>query len=338
MTPQDNNTFPKLGFDDDVIDDKLAKPLVPRREFGAHKWGVGGLVVVAGSPGFAGAAALCAMAASRAGAGIVNAAVPHGLAGILTALVPEAALVLLPSGDSTGSGRRAVELIEEKLTRSAALALGPGLGQDETARSLLSAIFGVRRSRTSIGFDTAETSSSATTVGLLGRVEKPLVVDADALNWLADQDAWWDRIPAQAMVLTPHVGEMSRLLDLTTEEVMNDPLGTVREAANRWHQVVVLKYGHTAVSDGKRTLVAGDAPVSLATAGTGDVLTGMIGAFLAQGLSPIDASALAVHVGTRAARRVEERTGVLGLMASDLPLAIAAELAALSEAEETDHD
>ena len=338
MTRQDTGNFPKLGSNDQVIDDAFAGPLIPRRGFGAHKWGVGGLVVVAGSPGFAGAAALCAMAASRAGAGIVNAAVPHSLAGVLTSLVPEAALILLPSGDSTGSSRRAVELIEEKLARSAALALGPGLGQDETARSLLSAIFGTPKSRASVGFGISATSSIGMSEGLLARVKKPLVVDADGLNWLGEQDAWWRHIPEQSTVLTPHVGEMSRLLGVSADEVMNDPLSTVREAAKRWHQVVVLKYGHTAVSDGKRTLVAGDAPVSLATAGTGDVLTGVIGAFLAQGVAPLEAASLAIHVGTRAARRVEATTGVLGLMASDLPLAIAAEVAAMSEAVETDHD
>ncbi len=331
MTRQDKADFPKLGANDQLIDDEFARPLVPRREFGVHKWGVGGLVVVAGSPGFAGAAALCSMAASRAGAGIVNAAVPHGLAGVVNSLVPEAALILLPSGDSTGSSRRAVELIEDKLARSAALAIGPGLGQDETARSLLSAIFAPPQARTSVGFGISTNSSAAMTQGLLARVKKPLVIDADGLNWLAEQDAWWQHMPEQSTVLTPHVGEMSRLMGVSADDVTTDPLGAVREAAKRWNQVVVLKYGHTAVSDGRQTLVAEDAPVSLATAGTGDVLTGVIGAFLAQGVAPLGAASLAVHVGTRAARRVENRTGVLGLMASDLPLAIAAEIAAMSE-------
>jgi NAD(P)H-hydrate repair Nnr-like enzyme with NAD(P)H-hydrate dehydratase domain len=103
----------------------------------------------------------------------------------------------------------------------------------------------------------------------------------------------------------------------------------VREAAKAWNQIVVLKYGYTAVSDGTTTLVADDAPTSLATAGSGDVFAGTIAALAAQGLPPLDAAALAIYLGARAARRVERRTGVLGLVASDLPLAIAQELGRL---------
>jgi NAD(P)H-hydrate repair Nnr-like enzyme with NAD(P)H-hydrate dehydratase domain len=122
---------------------------------------------------------------------------------------------------------------------------------------------------------------------------------------------------------------MSRLLDVPAEEITADPLGTVRTAASRWRQTVVLKYGYTAASDSERSVVAADAPLSLATAGSGDVLAGTIGACLAQGVPPLDAATLAIHVGGRAARRIERRTGTLGLVASDLPLAIAEELAVL---------
>lgn len=324
----------KLGAKDHEIDEAYAASVLPRRSFGAHKWGVGGLVIVGGSPGFAGALALCAMAAGRAGAGIVNVAVPHGLASVVATAVPEAVAVLLPQGDSAATGRRAVELIGEKLEKSSAMVIGPGLGQDESADSLLGALFGFGGARGTIGFGGAG-SSSLDDGGLVGRYKKPLVIDADGLNWLAKHDGWCDRLPANRAVLTPHVGEMSRLLGVAAEEITADPLGTTRAAAKRWRQKVVLKFGYTAVSDGERTLVAGDAPPSLATAGTGDVLAGMIGAFLAQGLSPIDAAALAIYVGMRAARRVESRTGTLGLVAGDLPLAIAAELALLETRERT---
>jgi NAD(P)H-hydrate epimerase len=321
---------PRLGPNDQVIDEAMAAAALPRRPFGAHKWGVGGLVIVAGAPGFAGAAALCAMAAGRAGVGIVNVAVPHGLGGTITALVPEAALVLLPAGDSPAGGRRAVELIEPKLAKSAALVVGPGLGQDEVADGLLGALFGFGGARGPIGFGSGSRGGGEVPAGgLVGRQPKPVVIDADGLNWLAKQGRWWERLPSGQAVLTPHVGEMERLLGKPAPEIVADPLGTVREAAGRWRQTVVLKFGYTAVSDGERTLVADDAPRSLATAGTGDVFAGMLGAFLAQGVAPLAAAALAILVGMRAARRVETRTGVRGLVAGDLPPAIAEEVAHL---------
>ena len=327
-----------LGPGDAIIDEAYARSVLPSRAYGAHKWGVGGLVIVAGSPGFVGAPALCAMAAGRAGAGIVSLAVPRGIAGAIAANVPEAAFVLLPESDSGGGGRKAVELIKAKLDRSTALLVGPGLGDDETSTALLAALFGIGGSRAvgfrgAIGFATNATreepeAEAPPPVG----IAKPVVIDADGLNWLAKQDGWRDRFPARQAVLTPHVGEMARLLGKEPNDIVADPVGTAREASRSWDQVVVFKYGHTVVSDGDRTLIAEDAPPSLASAGTGDVLAGTIGAFLAQGLAPVDAAALAVFVGGRAARRVERRFGTLGLVASDLPPAIAEELAALERA------
>jgi NAD(P)H-hydrate epimerase len=125
---------------------------------------------------------------------------------------------------------------------------------------------------------------------------------------------------------------MARLLGAEdTDAIVADPIGTVEAAAKKFGQTVILKYGFTAASDGDRTVVAEDAPVSLATAGSGDVFAGMVGSFAAQGLEPFDAAALALHVGPRAARRGEQRYGAFGLLASDLPDAIAIELATLTE-------
>jgi NAD(P)H-hydrate repair Nnr-like enzyme with NAD(P)H-hydrate dehydratase domain len=109
-------------------------------------------------------------------------------------------------------------------------------------------------------------------------------------------------------------------------------VGTAKLAAAKWKQIVVLKYGHSVATDGEHVFVAPDAPLSLATAGAGDVLAGMIGGFLAQGLKPLDAAMAALFIGPRAARRVELVTGTLGLLAGDLPLAIAEELRDLDQA------
>jgi NAD(P)H-hydrate epimerase len=334
LATQRREQRPRLGPNEAFVDEAFALSVLPTREVGAHKWGVGGLVVVAGAPGYVGAPALCAQAAGRAGAGIVNVALPRGLVTAVSTHVPEAAFVLLPESDSPATARRAVEMISGKLDKSKALVVGPGLGDDDVAETLLAALLGapvkVRRGGGGIGFS-SRSSEEPPKAGEEGSptAGKPMVIDADGLNWLSKQERWWDLLAPGTAVLTPHVGEMARLLGGDTKEITSDPFGTVRAAARDWQQVVVLKYGFTAVSDGERTLVADDAPTSLATAGSGDVFAGVIGGLLAQGLSPMDAAGLAIYLGCRAARRVEERIGSLGLIASDLPYAVATELAML---------
>lgn len=312
-----------------MIDEQQALRLLPRREPGAHKWGVGGLIVVGGAPDYIGAPALSAMAAGRVGAGVVVVAVPRGIVSAVAGIVPEAAFVPLPDGDPRASGRRALDLIEERLQRAKAMVLGPGLGEDDYADALMDSLVigaGSRGTR-SLGFtfESNEKADSTTTSGIFGH-GIPVLIDADGLNWLAKRGEWWHDVPERSLVVTPHVGEMSRLLDCTAAEVTSDPIGAARAAAVRWKQTVVLKHDHGIVTDGDRAFVAPDAPVSLASAGTGDVLAGAIGGLLAQGLPPLDAASLALYVGVKAARRVEARVGTLGLVASDLPLAMAEEL------------
>lgn len=307
-----------------------AASVLPRREPGSHKWGVGGVVVVAGSPPFAGAAALCCAGAGRSGAGIVSAALPRSIAPVVVGLVPEVTVVILPEGESTSVAVKAAEAIGERLQRSNAMVIGPGLGDDEATAALLGALFGMSRTRGGIGFGTRGRGEEPDAhQGVIASSEKPVVVDADALNWLSTQGGWWERAPEGRLVLTPHVGEMARLVNREVEEVLANPASIARDAALRWGQTVVLKGDPTVVAslDGATAFVA--TPPSLATAGSGDVLSGSIGAFLAQGLEPKDAAGLAVFVGSRAAERGESRYGMLGIVASDLPGAIAEELRAL---------
>jgi NAD(P)H-hydrate repair Nnr-like enzyme with NAD(P)H-hydrate dehydratase domain len=329
-------TTQTLKTGDRIVDEAFALQALPRRTFGAHKWGVGGVVIIAGGPGYIGAAALSAMAAGRAGAGIINLAVPRGAMGAIATIVPEAVFIPLPEGDLDSSLRHARESIGAKLARSKAAVVGPGLGEDEYADALLGTIFGRRGAQrgSSVGFRRSvqeeQPISDASGQTLIGG-EIPAVVDADGLNWLAKQPDWWASTQPGSLVLTPHVGEMSRLIGRPTEEILADPARVAREAAATWKQVVVLKYGNTVATDGERTLVASDVPFSLATAGSGDVLAGTIGAFLAQGVRPLEAAGLALYLGSKAARRVESRFGVLGLVASDLPAAIAEEIAVLEQ-------
>jgi NAD(P)H-hydrate epimerase len=306
--------------------------VLPRRSFGAHKWGVGGLLIIAGSPGYVGAAALSAMAAGRAGAGIVNLAVHRSLVSSISSVVPEAGYTILPEGDLSSSGKRVLDALEKKAEKCHAFVVGPGLGDDEYALDLMTTLLGQteRASLSSLGFGMPRPQpAEATEQHSLIAYNRPILIDADGLNALAKIDEWWSRIPEQRLILTPHVGEFSRLMEMEPSDVLVDPERAAVAAANRFRQVVLLKGAPTIVTDGRVVFKAAESPPSLATAGSGDVLSGSIGAFLAQGLSLLDAANLGVYVGTRAARHLELELGTLGLVASDLPRAIAMELATL---------
>lgn len=290
------------------LDDDLAAALLPERPIRGHKGAFGRLLVIAGSLDYAGAALLTCRAAGRAGVGLVTLAVPESLQPLFAARVLEATTMALPEDD--------VEEVdpEPALARILdhehdALVVGPGL------RPGLATVDLVRESLTAPGDDAA-----------------PIVLDAEALRSIATVDEWCvgDRRPA---VLTPHAGEFGRLRAASGRDpaadgdLVDDDTARVtaaRDAATTWGQVVVLK--------GARTVIASpDAEVSvapfenpaLATGGTGDVLAGTIGALLAQGLAPYAAARLGVYLHGAAGEAVRERLGDAGLLASDLPDAIA---------------
>jgi ADP-dependent NAD(P)H-hydrate dehydratase / NAD(P)H-hydrate epimerase len=321
-----------------VIDEALAVSLYPERAQNAHKWSAGGVIVVGGSPGYVGAPALAARAAARSGAGVVSVACPRSAIGAIAAIVPEAVFLPMPEGDLGVGGRKAVERIVERLEKSRALVVGSGLGDDDYADAVMAALAAVSAPTTTVrsfGFAASRASGSVpaskdSATAVIGNAH-PTVLDADALNWLAKRDDWWTSFTPFSCVLTPHPGEMARLLDIEVSAVLADPAGVAADAAKRWQQTVVLKGVPTVVSDGERTLVAPSSPRALATAGSGDVFAGSIGAFLAQGLAPVDAAALAIWIGTQAVERIVGRLGTLGVVAGDLPIAIAEELAVLEQ-------
>ncbi len=320
-----------------IVDEAMARDLLPVREVGTHKWDVGGVIVVAGSPSYPGAAILASRSAGRAGAGIVYLAASRGIIGTVASAIPEVAYIPLPETESTSGARRAVESIREHLPRTSSMVIGPGLGADEVSDTFLSALFGFggrseqARGRMGFGNDTSTTPTNQDpTDSIFAESDVNIVIDADGLNWLAKQDLWWERLPAQRVVLTPHPGEMSRLLDIPVDEITADPVTVAADAARRWQQVVLLKGAQAVVSNGETTIVADLAATSLATAGSGDVLAGTVGGLLAQLRSPLDSATLAVYVGPRAALRMEDRFGILGVVATDLPDSIATELALLA--------
>jgi len=249
---------------------------VPRRREQDNKYTAGHVLVVGGSPGLTGAPSLTALAAMRADAGYVTVAAPASALPVLEQRLLEAVKRPLPEGE------RAADAVLELAEKASAVAIGPGLGRD--AKEL------VRR--------------------VLAELPLPLVVDADALFELEPGD--W---PAPR-VLTPHEGELGRLLGRSSKEVAAHRLASVREAAERFGCVVLLKGADTLVAaPGRGVLVSAHGLPSLATAGTGDVLTGLHAAFLAKGMEPQLAAVAATVAQQRASVVAPQRAG---LVASDL--------------------
>lgn len=294
---------------------------LPRRLADAHKSDCGTLLVIAGAVTYTGAPGFVAGAAMRAGTGLATMAVPRAIAGVVAPAVREATLLPLPDDLSA-----ATKMLTEVLHRYTAAVVGPGMGRDADTTQFLNRLLGVSetRSRPALGFG-APTGGGGAAAAILPE-SLPILVDADALNWLSEIDEWWARI-SRPLILTPHPGEMARLANVEPEEVRRDPWGTATACAAKWNKVVVLKGGPTVVAapDGTFWAAPGGNP-ALATAGTGDVLAGIIGGFLAQGLDPLDAAICGVHLGTRAGWYAADTVGEYGTVASDLLPAIAASL------------
>lgn len=257
--------------------------VVPRRSAEDNKYTAGHVVVVGGSPGMTGAPCLSALAALRADAGYVALAGPKSAIPVFEHWVLEAVKRPLPEDDEGLVTADAVDEVLDLLGKGGALAIGPGLGRSEGTKEL------VRR--------------------VLAEAEVPAVVDGDALYELEPAD--W---PAPR-VLTPHSGELARLLGVESDWVDAHRLAALERAVDRFTCVVLLKGAGTLVGQpGAGAIVCGGDP-ALATAGTGDVLTGIVAAFLAKGVEPRLAAAAAAVAHTEAAREAPRKNG---LIASDL--------------------
>ncbi len=275
---------------------------LPPRPFGSHKGTFGHLVVLAGSEGKTGAATLTAEGGLRAGAGLVTAAVPTSLNDILEVKLTEAMTLPLPEASGARAfGRQSLEPLQEFMADKTALALGPGLGTH---------------------LETAELVCN-----LVRHLPQPLVIDADGINCLSrDPDCLQEA--AGPRILTPHPGEMARFLKTTPAEVQARRLEVAQEVAAQYGSFVVLKGAQTVVAapDGRVSINPTGNP-ALASGGTGDVLTGLIGGYLAQRLNPWDAARLGVYLHGLAADYLAEQTTPQGLIAGDL-LAVFPELLA----------
>jgi ADP-dependent NAD(P)H-hydrate dehydratase / NAD(P)H-hydrate epimerase len=264
---------------------------VPRRSAADNKYSAGSVLVVGGSTGLTGAPSLTAQAALRSGAGYVAACVPASLNVVFEQRLVE--VVTRPCPDEDGVMMvEATDVVLEAAERAGAIALGPGLGRTDGTRAL-------------VGF-------------LLDRLDKPMVVDADALWALAGSLDWVFSRDAPT-VLTPHAGELARLLGRDSQWVSAHRLDAVQAGADDVGATVLLKGADTLVaSPGRGVLVCDLGNPGLATAGTGDVLTGVIAAFLSKGMEPPLAAAAGAAAGGVAAGLAAERHGYAGLVASDV--------------------
>ena len=266
--------------------------LIPRRAADAHKGTFGKVLVIAGSVGMTGAAALTSMAALRSGAGMVMLGLPESLNPIAEVKLTEVMTTPLPETEARSLSTAALERIEELLTWADVVALGPGLSRHPDTFDLVH--------------------------HLLPRLEHPAVVDADGLNAIARDPEVLSRIRGP-LVLTPHAGELARLSDIEIPLETNDRIGAVRSLAEKHDLVGVFKGAPTLIAGPQGGLyINTTGNPGMATAGTGDVLTGMIAGFLAQGCSPIDAARLGVFLHGLAGDVIVERMGEWSLAAGDL--------------------
>jgi NAD(P)H-hydrate epimerase len=271
---------------------EIAAQLLPERPADGHKGTFGHLLILAGSRGFTGAAKLAAMGALRSGAGLVSVGTPEPLDQIVAGGAPESMCHPMPS---TPEGTFAPEAVQPALdfaSRVTAVAMGPGISQHVAAQHF------VRQ--------------------FLKQCTVPLLLDADALNALAGETAVLESAECETVV-TPHPGEMSRLAKLATGDIQTNRAGVAERFAEEWGTTVVLKgQGTVVAAPGEKTAVNTTGNSGMATGGTGDALTGLLGGLLAQGLSPYDAARLAVFVHGRAGDlAAADKTG-RGMTATDL--------------------
>jgi hydroxyethylthiazole kinase-like uncharacterized protein yjeF len=292
--PPDAPSRPAAGL---IRDGVLAS--APGRLPSSTKFDSGEVLVVGGSRGLTGAVCMAASAAIRVGAGYATVAVPADLESIFEVKLTE----VMSRGYGGAPGRLASSSANEILAageRAAAVVLGPGLGRDEDSLALARE--------------------------LARGIAAPLLIDADGLNAHAGRlDLIAER--SAPTVLTPHAGELGRLLERESSAIGAHRLAAAREATERSGAVVVLKGDDTIVAHGDRLAVSGGGAPALATAGTGDVLSGTIGALLARGLSPFVAACAGVHAHQRAGRIAADRVGAAeSVVATDVIEALPAAL------------
>lgn len=277
----------------DFLDKDMMRPKLHRRDRQAHKGQFGHCLIIAGSTGKTGAAALAANSSVRAGSGLVTLAVAKGIHSILEVKTTEAMTVPLPDAGNGHLASGALATIEKLLIGKNAVAIGPGLDTHPETCALIR--------------------------NLVETVTIPMVIDADGLNAIAEDITVLNRKQSDQIILTPHPGEMSRLLGTSIPDVEAIRISVAQEFARNYGIFLVLKGARTIIAspDGKAAINGSGNP-GMATGGVGDVLTGIIVSLLGQGYAAWDACRLGVFLHGFAADMVAEEKGEIGLTATDI--------------------
>ncbi len=273
-------------------------PVLPARPKDAHKGTFGRVLIVGGSRGMSGAPSLAGMGALRGGAGLVYVAVPSEVVPIVAAIEPSYLTIPLATDEEHGGlSAEGLPGLRSAIVGKDAVAIGPGLGTSRSVATIVTTLF--------------------------TELPQPLVVDADALNVLAEQlksNVAGETLKAAGpRILTPHPGEFSRLTGRDISAVESRRGALAAEFAKAHGVIVVLKGAGTVITDGVRVAINRTGNPGMATGGSGDVLTGLIAALLAQGMSPFEAAHLGVHLHGLAGDLAAADLSQPGLIASDLP-------------------
>jgi NAD(P)H-hydrate epimerase len=269
-------------------------PRLPRRRPDSHKGDYGSVLVIAGSRGMAGAAALVGASALRCGAGLVRVASPHEVQPTVASFEPSYMTWPLPQdADGCIDYPAAVPHLERWLDSADVLAIGPGLGSGASLRAFVT--------------------------WLLESFDRPIVLDADGLNALEGDCGPFNSRP-WPLVITPHPGELARLTGISTSEVQASRIESARRLVEAYgNQLVVVLKGHeTIVLDARRLYVNHSGNPGMATGGSGDCLTGAIAALIGQQLAPFEASVLGVHAHGLAGDMAANDSGQVGMIAGDI--------------------
>jgi ADP-dependent NAD(P)H-hydrate dehydratase / NAD(P)H-hydrate epimerase len=289
------------GLKTERLSSGLIRKLLPKRPLESNKGTFGKVMLLCGSPPYPGSAFLAGNGAARAGAGLITLAVSEQMLPIYAGSFHEATFLLLPREEERSLKR--VTVLMESLEGYRSLLVGPGLGQSPYIREVILHLLERLRA--------------------LPEERRPrLIIDADGLNNLSALEYWWTLLPKDT-VLTPHPGEMGRLCKgLKVSGGNIERLELARQKAQEWRVTLVLKGACTLVThastDSVHTRISWQANPAMATAGTGDVLAGIIAGLLAQNIQPFDAASAGVYLHARAGELVSDEIGQAGLLASDL--------------------
>jgi len=265
---------------------------LPRRKLDAHKTSCGKVVVFAGSVGMTGAATLTAISSLKVGAGLTKLGIPASLNPILEQKLTEVMTVPLAETSGQSISLKAKDQIADLLAWADVLAVGPGLSTDPETVEFVK--------------------------WLLTSFKKPMVLDADGLNALAKTPELIQKYPGD-LVITPHPGELARLIDISISDLHKDSLSVIRKLVQEWETVIVLKGGPTLIAAPNGNLfINSTGNPGLATGGSGDVLTGMIAGLLAQKITPLDAALVGVYLHGLAGDLAAEDLSEMGMIAGDI--------------------